>query len=113
MKLVGVALLGLLFQMNAEVIASSVEENNVSMFLQNFGAPFVSREFADQLGRLVIREKYPRDIFLVKGIPTVLDKGESWSLTYSNAVHAVGRRVLPRVLTITIRKSDAAILSIE
>jgi hypothetical protein len=95
---------------------------SISMMLLNHGAPFVSQSFAERLALLVIGEKYPGDLFVVRGKGTVTDKGEVWAVTFENAlVDPEDPAALPMVegnltakrLTITIRKTNGEIVAIS
>lgn len=93
---------------------------SVSMVLLNLGQPFVSKPFAQRLGRLVIEEKY-RNFLSVRGSPVVVDKGEVWLATFEvTGSNDRSRRLLlegvvpgPRHLTISIRKTNGEILAIS
>jgi len=86
------------------------------MFLRNFPVPFVTKHFAERLGQLVISEQY-QDAVIGSDPPKVLDKGDAWSVTvkvqqwvkppFGNNIPA------PTEFTVTIRKADAAILSVR
>lgn len=91
------------------------------MIALNQGQPFISGAFAEQLALLVIEQKYPKDIFVVRGSARLVDKGEMWSVTFDNGLAApddkstlpmVGGKIVPRHLTITIRKTNGEIVSI-
>jgi hypothetical protein len=94
---------------------------SLSMSLLNQGRPFVSGRFAERLALLVIEEKYSEQFFKARGSATVVDKGETWSVTVENGLidpqdkrelPFVGGELVPRRLTISIRKVNAEILSI-
>jgi hypothetical protein len=94
---------------------------SISMIALNHGQPFVSRGFADRLALLVIDEKDPRDVFSVRGSGSIVDKGDSWSVTFDNALidpadkdslPILDGRVVRRRLTITIRKANGEVISI-
>lgn len=94
---------------------------SLSMTVLNNGQPFVSREFAGRLALLVIDEKYPSSVFSVRGSGSVVDRGDSWSVTFANALvpptdasplPMLGGEVVPRRLTITIRKTNGEVISI-
>jgi hypothetical protein len=94
---------------------------SISMIALNHGQPFVSKGFADRLALLVVDEKYPRDVFSVRGSGSTVDKGDSWSVTFENALidpadesplPILDGRVVPRRLTITIRKTNGEVMSI-
>ena len=71
---------------------------------------------------LVLDEKYPKNIFCVRGRGTVVDKGDTWSATFENALVSTDDqsalpmfdgRVIPRHLTITIKKTNGEIVAIS
>jgi len=119
-KLFLIALLGGL----TVCVADQPPVNNLSlsMSLLNHGQPFVSARFAERLALLVLEEKYREQIFKARGSATVVDKGETWAVTVENALvdpqdqrelPFVGGELVPRQLTISIRKTNAEILSIS
>jgi hypothetical protein len=63
-------------------LSHSAEENasDAGMFLLNFDKPFVSRNFAEQLGRLIMSEKFKQAV-LVPGDPEIQDNNNTWSVT--------------------------------
>ena len=85
---------------------------SLSMTVLNNGQPFVSRGFANRLALLVIDEKYSRNAFSVRGPGRVVDKGESWSVTFANALVPSTGMIVPTGLTITIRKTNGEVISI-
>jgi hypothetical protein len=96
--------------------ASKPQPLDPSMVAENVGSPFVTSDFAKQLGILVTQQRYPGVIFAPTP-PTVVDKGDVWSVTFTvkewpknmaNLSPALSRR-----LTLWIRKSDAAIVAIR
>ena len=95
---------------------------NFTMIALNQGQPFVSERFAERLALLVIDDRYPKDFFLVRGSGVVTDKGDVWLVTFENALVAQGDdsalpmvsgAVVPRRLTITIRKVNGEIVDIS
>ncbi len=93
-----------------------------SMLVLNQGRPFVSEQFAERLAKLVVDEKYPTDIFSVRGPGTVSSKGDSWLATFENALvppedgsplPMSNGKIIPRRLTITIRKTNGEIVAIS
>jgi hypothetical protein len=92
------------------------EAADYSMTLQNADAPFVSADFAKQLGILVMQQKYAGFAF-TSSSPILLDKGETWWVTFTikdwpkEMSHL--RPSLAGSLTLWIRKKDAAILAIR
>lgn len=105
-------LLGLMIATNTWS-GASMAMDDLSMVLHNFGATFVTEQLAVQLARIIICEKYPQDIFVAAGTPVTADNGDAWSLTFVNSLSSTGLNVLPKTLTIRIRKADAAVLSIK
>ena len=100
----------------------NVTSLSVSMIALNQGQPFVSQSFAERLALLVIEEKYPRDFFTVRGSGNTVDKGDIWLVTFDNgltdpsdknALAVVQGRVIPKRLTITIRKANCEIVAIS
>jgi hypothetical protein len=97
----------------------STEPLNSSMLLMNMEGPFVSATFADRLARLIVDEKYPKDIFLVSGSTKVVDEGSIWAVHFANALFTQQYATLPRkaiapkTLTIRIKKSDGAIVAVS
>lgn len=82
--------------------------------------PFVSAQFAQKLGLLVLEDHYPDAVFVVDGEGLVTDEGEAWAVTYRNQLvlgdsRALPERdgvLLPRTLTLRVRKCDAGVLEI-
>ena len=75
-----------------------------------------------RLALLVIEEKYPKDVFSARGSGTTVDKGDLWEVTFDNALvspddtSALPMRhgsIVPRRLTITIRKTSGEIIDIS
>lgn len=92
-------------------------DQDVSMFLQNFAEPFVTRTFAEQLALLVMSEKYPGTT-LAYAPPEIVDNGEEWWVTIKvshwDAPKSLSYNgVVARQITIVIRKKDAAVLSMK
>lgn len=96
--------------------AARPAQPDVSAFLQNYGGPLVTSEFAATLGVLVIEQKYP-GVGIEPVSPTVLDKGDAWSVTFTISQWPKDmeklRPLLPHRITLLIRKSDAAVLGIR
>jgi hypothetical protein len=99
----------------------TVSNMSVSMLVLNQGQPFVSREFAERLARLVIDEKYSKDLFTAQGPPHIVDNGDTWSVTFANGqvnpadkspMPLIKGRLFSRRLTITIRKTNCEVISI-
>jgi hypothetical protein len=86
---------------------------DVTILVGNIHGPFVSREFAERLALLVIEEKYTADVFSVRGAGTVVDKGDFWWVTYDNGVPRSEASIIPRRLTIQIRKANGEIVAIS
>jgi hypothetical protein len=91
-----------------------------SMLLFNLQGNFVSKEFADRLAILVIDEKYPKEYFIRRGPGRIVDGGEAWSVTYENTlgnandpIPISGGKIVPRTLTIRIRKLNGEIIAIS
>ena len=86
------------------------------MFLRNFPVPFVTQHFAERLGQLVISEQY-QEAVIASDPPEVLDKGDSWSVTVKVqrwVKPPFGDKIpAPTQFTVSIRKKDAAILSVR
>jgi hypothetical protein len=98
-------------------LSADSTSQDASMLLQNSVEPFVTRPFAQRLALLVVSQKY-RGAVISKDPPQVHDKGDTWQVTVR-----LDRTNLPKSLTdsglmapeltVTIRKNDAAILSIK
>lgn len=91
-----------------------------SMVLLNFEGPFVSRDFAEKLAVLVIDQKWSKDVFVRRGAGRIVDLGDAWSVTYENALDSGTDpmptwkgKVVPRTLTIRIKKANGEILAIS
>lgn len=82
------------------------------MKLQNITEPFVSQSFAERLARLVIEEKYPKNIFSIRGSGNIIDRGDTWWVTFDNAINGSMGAIIPRRLTVHIRKSNGEIVTI-
>jgi hypothetical protein len=82
------------------------------MRLQNISGPFVSQGFAERLARLVIEEKYPKNIFSVQGSGNVVDKGDTWWVTFDNAIKGSMATMVPIRLTVHVRKTNGEIVTI-
>lgn len=84
-----------------------------SIFVQNLKGPFISEQFAERLGSLVIEEKYPKDVFSQQGPGMVVDKDQVWLVTFTNALYRSDKYLLPKKLTIEIRKKNGEIIAIS
>jgi hypothetical protein len=100
----------------ASAQSSSADSPDVSMIVENTSGPFVTADFAKQLGTLVMHEKYPGVTF-ASSSPVILDKGDIWWVTFTVKEWpkdmAKLRPALSEHLTLWIRKRDAAILAIR
>jgi len=86
----------------------------VSILVGNMQGPFVSRKFAERLALLVIQERYTPDVFLPRGAPPiVVDKGDFWSVTFDNELPRSSTSIIPKELTIHIRKANGEIVAIS
>jgi len=115
MKLILAATAAVLISASNPSRAAEPQDQDIMMILQNASASFVTREFALRLGQLVMSQKYQGAV-LATGQPEVLDKGDTWSVTFTIERWTdplVDDRVAPRQLTVRIRKKDAAIVSIK
>jgi hypothetical protein len=87
---------------------------DLSMTLQNARGPFVTRSLAEHFALLILREKYPGAVFS-RDSPRVVEKSDSWFVTVKvdrwNIPTDSG--LLASQLTVAIRKTDAAVLSIK
>ena len=96
--------------------AATPAQTDISRFLENFGGPFVTSEFAATLGVLVLEQKFP-GISIEPVSPTILDKGDTWWVTFTISHWPKDmeklRPHLPGQITLLIRKSDAAVLGIR
>ncbi len=86
---------------------------DISILVGNMHGPFVSREFAEHLALLVIKEKYTADVFSARGAGTVVDKGDVWWVTYDNGLPRSETSIIPKRLTIQIRKANGEIVAIS
>lgn len=96
--------------------------SSIMMLLQNIDGPFVSSRFAEKQARLVIEEKYPPSLFSPEENANVVDAGDLWRVTLTNALinqddqnplPTVDGRLTPKHLTVVIRKRDAAVIDIR
>jgi hypothetical protein len=85
---------------------------NPFMTLQNISGPFVSQTFAERLARLVIEEKYPKNIFSIQSSGNVVDKGDTWWVTFYNEIKGTMATMVPTRLTVHIRKTNGEIVTI-
>lgn len=95
--------------------------SSVTMMALNSVQPFVSKEFAERLGRLILEDRYPLDFFSPSSVALVQDGGDVWRVTFENELvdpHSntpmaiVGGVVVPKKLTFVIRKKNAEIVDI-
>lgn len=93
-----------------------------TMTALNQGQPFVSEKLARRLAMLVIDDRYPKDFFAARGTGVVTDKDAVWLVTFENALvdqdndsilPMVNGVVVPRQLTITIKKTNGEIVDIS
>jgi len=94
---------------------SNPKQTDIPMLLQNHAGPFVTADFARQLGVLIMAQKYPGVIFDAAGVE-VLDKGDVWWVTVPIQEWPIGiptLKPLPAHLIFWIRKADAAVLDIR
>jgi hypothetical protein len=90
------------------------------MMALNSVQPFVSEGFAKKIALLVLDDRYPKDAFLSDGTSVAVDEGDVWLVTFKNSLSVenseslpmVNGVLIPRTLTLKIRKRDAAILDI-
>ena len=119
MKLVfSVTAVAVLVAIGSDSVRSSDQSGpDISMLVQNFEHPFVGRHFAERLGQLVISETYQAAVVTVDQPPEVSDKGDFWAVTIKVERWLLppiaGTPLAPRQLTVSIRKADAAIVSIK
>jgi hypothetical protein len=85
----------------------------ISMVLQNVKGDFITPRFAERLALLVLEEKYPTDVFAASGSGSVVDKGDTWWVTFNNALLESPPRLIPRHLTVQIRKTNGEIVAIS
>jgi hypothetical protein len=106
-RIIGIALL-------ASMAGCVTDHRPMDMFmrLQNISEPFVSQSFAERLARLVIEEKYPKNIFSVQSSGNVVDKGDTWWVTFDNAIKGTMATMVPIRLTVHIRKTNGEIVTI-
>ena len=97
----------------------AVSSLSPSMILENFSAPFVTSDFAERLALLVVEEKYPKDTLVASGVKEVMDRDGAWWVTVNvefpsaSPLRRVMGPLLPKQLTIQIRKTNAEIVSIS
>ena len=100
----------------AQAQAANPAQSDTSMFLENFGGPFVTGDFAKKLATLVMQQKYPGATFDAASAD-VLDKGDTWWVNFTVREWPKDmeklRPLLPAHITFLIRKSDAAVLGIH
>ena len=96
--------------------------SSITMMALNIVQPFVSKSLAQRLALLIIKDRYPPSVFLPKGSGKVVDDGDAWHVTFDNGLvnendHqkmvVVEGAVVPRRLTLVIRKSNAEIMDIQ
>jgi hypothetical protein len=103
------------------IASEEMKMPDVSMFLQNFDAPFVSKSLAERLAVVIIEEKYKAKFFVISAPAQVADEGKVWSITFENSIHVDDRDSplptsngvpVPKRLTVKLRKSNAEVISI-
>ena len=96
----------------------SLPQLSVSMFLENYGGPFVTRNFAARLSQIVIEEKYPTNVLSFDEVADVADIEGMWVVTVNihipaeSPIASLGGKELKQ-LKIQIRKTNAEIVSIS
>jgi hypothetical protein len=91
---------------------------SISMFLENYGGPFVTRHFAERMSQIVIEEKYPNTVLQFEGVADVIDKEGVWSVKVNirvppgSPIASLAARELIQ-MTIQIRKTNAEIVEIS
>lgn len=83
------------------------------LVLQNIGGPFVSQRLAERLARAVIEEKYPNNIFSIEGSGHVVDKGDTWWVTFDNSIKGTAGAMIPLRLIVHIRKTNGEIVTVS
>jgi hypothetical protein len=116
-----------IFLMTAALLVGAVSNANdhapppqlsISMFLENYGGPFVSRTFAARLSQLVVEERYPTNVLNFQGVADVVDQEGMWWVKVNvhippeSPLVSLGAKELTQ-LTIQIRKTNAEIVSIS
>jgi len=97
----------------------AVSSLSPSMILENASSPFVTLDFAKRLALLVVQEKYPKDTLVARGVREVTDREDAWWVSVEVDVPSASplRRVmaplLPKQITIQIRKANAEVVSIS
>ena len=86
---------------------------NAFILIKDTTGPFVTRRLAERLAVAVIEEKYSKDSFVVRGTPQVLDQDSTWAVTVENAVPLPAKSLVPKRLTILIRKANAEIVGMS
>lgn len=95
-------------------------QQSIGMMVLDRAQPFVSAQFAQRLGFLMLEDRYPDSVFVVDGEGLVADEGEAWAVTFRSQLllgdsRALPERdgvLLPRTLTLRARKCDGGILEI-
>jgi hypothetical protein len=91
---------------------------SISMFLENYGGPFVTRHFAERMSQIVIEEKYPNNVLQFEGVADVVDKGGVWWVKVNirvppgSPIASLAGRELTQ-MTIQIKKTNAEIVEIS
>jgi hypothetical protein len=91
---------------------------SISMFLENYGGPFVTRHFAERMSQIVIEEKYPNKVLQFRGVADVVDKEGVWWVKVNirvppeSPIASLGGKELTQ-MTIQIRKTNAEIVEIS
>jgi hypothetical protein len=90
---------------------------SISMFLENYGGPFVTRHFAERMSQIVIEEKYPNNVLQFRAVADVVDKKGVWWVIVNirvppqSPIASLGGKELTQ-MTIQIKKTNAEIVSI-
>jgi hypothetical protein len=91
------------------------EPRDVVMIVQNAMGTFVGRDLAEKLAVLIVREKYAA-VFEADTPATASDEGDNWVVSVPVHVLAAASydaRLVPRAITVVLRKRDAAVMTIR
>ena len=93
---------------------ASLNNMTLSMRLQNEGQPFVSEKLAKEIAVLIVRERYPKNMFAFDGECTVKDLGDIWQVAVHNSTSTTdtfGYNI--KAITVKIRKSNAEVVDVS
>lgn len=89
-------------------------ESGVSMLLQNYEAPFIGKDLAQKLARVLVESKYPEDIFVIEGDPSIEDEGDYWRVSFRNRLRTgVDVTYATAMIRVRIKKANGEIADIS